>query len=410
MTGVMLSSTGLPMGFGRRIELPVCVAGVPEPVISLRAFGAERTVSMLAERRKRRNRLQCRAMSSRRSRAPGIVVLGDINVDIVARMKNFAGLGEDCLIRELPLHCGGVAANVAVALAQWGVRVRLVGSTGRDGFGEHALRFLRRAGVDVSAVRRLPRATTGLMFIIVLGDGQRTILGSRGANEELAAPAENLFSSARGLHLVGYSFLSPSGAKTAEKLLDAAHRAKRWVALDVGMAPSREIPRKILQLARNVDILFVGREEAAALTRKPDVQNAFRALESAGAREVLMKLGDQGCLFTEDGALRRAPAFRVAAVDTTGAGDAFAAAFLRARLQNWPRAEATVLANAAGAAAAMVVGAGAGMPVPSQVAGVLTNGRFELRWEAVRLQVLRRLREKPSWRGTSGSKGGRHDS
>jgi len=209
-------------------------------------------------------------------------------------------------------------------------------------------------------------------------------------------PPEDQLAATHGVHLVGYSFLSLSGAQAAAQLIDAARRAGRWVALDVGIAPSRQIPQKILQLLVQVDILFVGREEAAALTGEPDSAAAFRALESAGAREVLMKQGDQGCLFRENGGLRHVPAFSVQAMDTTGAGDAFAAAFLRARLFGWPAADAALLANAAGAAASLVMGAGESMPAPRAIAGVLGAGRLAPPWDGVRVRVLEQLRNELS--------------
>src|SRR5207245_10551291 len=112
--------------------------------------------------------------------------------------------------------------------------------------------------------------------------------------------------------------------------------------VDVGMAPSRQIPEVILQAAAKVDILFVSQTEATALTGLRDNPSVFGALETRGVREVVMKLGEQGCLFRENGVLREAPSFAIAAADSTGAGDAFAAAFIRARLHDWPVAEAAL--------------------------------------------------------------------
>src|SRR2546425_11791193 len=83
-------------------------------------------------------------MTAAKPRVPGVLVVGDINVDILARIEAFPAAGEDCLVPELELHCGGVGANTAMALAHWGVPVRLCGTTGRDSFGELALGFLRR--------------------------------------------------------------------------------------------------------------------------------------------------------------------------------------------------------------------------------------------------------------------------
>lgn len=326
---------------------------------------------------------------------PSVVVLGDITIDILARIEAFTGLGQDCLSPRLELHCGGVGANTAIALAKWGLSVRLMGSVGRDCFGDLALRFLRAERVDVSRVRRDEDAMTGLMFIIVRADGQRTIFGSRAANAELAAPTpRGDLDGIQGTHLVGYSFLSASGTEAAEQLLEKSQQRGNWVSLDVGMAPSREIPQKILQVAGKVDILFANSDEATALTGRPDQLEAFGVLEETGAREVVMKRGSQGCLYSENGRVREAPSFAVAATDTTGAGDAFVGAFLRARLRDWPKAEAALLANAAGAAAASVVGAGETMPSPQRILRLLRDGRLGDGWDKVRLSALARLRKE----------------
>lgn len=324
---------------------------------------------------------------------PAVLVLGDISVDVLARLENFRGLGEDHLVPALEAHCGGVGANVALALARWGVPVRLLGSTGRDWFGDLALSLLERAGIDVSFVERTERALTGLFFIAVSADGQRTMFGSRGANQWLnTTPAGDVLAGVRAVHLVGYNFLTPSVAQVAAQLIDAARESKQWVSLDVGMAPAHEVPELVLQAARKVSILFVNLEEAQALSGVADPVEAFSALEQRTGTEVVLKLGARGCLFREGEQVSEAPAFSIRAVDSTGAGDAFVAAFLRARLSGWPAPEAALLANAAGAAAASVLGAGEAMPEPGRILSVLEAHHLANRWEGVRIRAVERLK------------------
>ena len=331
-------------------------------------------------------------MSSGPLRARGVLVVGDINVDILARLEKFTGLGEDYLVPALEPHCGGVGANVALALARWGVSVRLLGCAGRDWFGDLALHFLERERIDISFVGRTDRALTGLFFIAVSADGQRTMFGSRGANGLLTLTgAWECLDGIRAVHLVGYSFLTPSAAQLSELLIEEARQRNLWVSLDVGMAPARQIPQLVLQAAKKASMLFVSFEEAQALTGQRDKLDAFGALEESAGPEVILKLGENGCLFRDEGQVGEAPAFRVSAVDTTGAGDAFAAAFLRARLHGWSQPEAVLLANAAGAAAASVLGAGEVMPEPGKILSVLQLNHLADQWESVRIRVLERL-------------------
>ncbi|MGH9863085.1 MAG: carbohydrate kinase family protein [Candidatus Acidiferrales bacterium] len=324
-----------------------------------------------------------------------VVVLGDINVDILAPIRNFTGLGHDYLAAALAMHGGGVGANTAIALARWGQRARLLGTTGRDAFARLVLSRLKQQGVDVSAVRSTPQALTGLMFIPVTRGGQRTFFGSRGANAFFpgAIQPARCLRGADALHLMGYNFLSRPVARAAKQLLAAARRRGLAVSLDVGMGPARDIRGTILQVARQVDILFLSEEEAAALTGERKSARAVRALQHAGLRRLVVKRGRRGCLVRLEGREIAAPSLPVATVDTTGCGDAFTAAFLHGRLAGWRLEEAALVANAAGAAAATVVGAGEQLPGPAEVWRLLKKARLKKDWEGVRYALIKRMVE-----------------
>lgn len=340
-------------------------------------------------------------MRSAQPAVPGILVVGDINVDILGRLEVFTGVGGDNLAPELELHCGGVGANVALGLAKWGIPVRMLGCAGRDWFGDWALQALRHEGVDISFLQRTNDALTGLMFIAISPDGQRTMFGSRGANAHLAAsePPESCWQGIGAVQLAGYNFLSLSTGEAAWSLLKQAHNRRLWVSLDVGQAPSQQIPDTLLQVAQQVDILFATAEEAAALTGEADEFRVCGELEARGVRDFLLKRGEKGCLVRQNKKLHAVPPFSTSPKDTTGAGDALCAAFLRARLYGWSQLEAALLGNAAGATAASVIGAGEEMPGPEQVRNRLAADRLPAEWESLRLRVLERLSEELGPRG-----------
>ena len=330
-------------------------------------------------------------MRTRKHRGEEIIVLGDVNADIIARVSSWPKPGGECLAERVELHCGGVGANCALALHRWGISARLVACVGGDDLGGTLLKTLAKNGVGVKFIQRTTKAMTGLLYINVTPDGQRTFFGSRGANCLVRPQPTAALKGAMAACLMGYSFLDPAPEAAARQILRAVHVRGGWVSLDVGMEPSHKIPKKILRTAQHVDLLFVSSEEAAALTGKRDPRKSFARLRKAGARDIVMKLGKRGCLVLDDGDVRLVPPFHVRVVDSTGAGDAFTAAFLHARLRGWPVSEAALAANAAGAAAASVVGAGQNAPSLREITRLLRMQRLRRPWDAVRLRVLLRL-------------------
>ena len=329
-----------------------------------------------------------------------ILVLGDINLDVVGRLQSPLLIGGDSMSAALELHLGGVGANTALALARWKTSVRLLGSAGRDWFGDFALQTLAREGVDTAFVARHPTLPTGLIFIAVNPDGQRTIFGARGANDEVTLPPDSRYwDGVAALHLVGYTLLTPSGAEAVRRLLAEARERGVWTSLDVGCNPSRQVPQAILQAAPQLDILIAAADEARSLTGQDDVRSACEALATAGARQVVVKMGANGCWFGDRGEWVNVPAFGIQAADTTGAGDVFTAALLRARLRGWSWPEAAVLANAAGALTAAVVGAEA--PAMADIVELLQSSRLPAEWDSSRVRVLEELTQELNRTGSA---------
>ena len=332
-------------------------------------------------------------MGRKKDSPASLLVFGDLNVDVIGRVDAWPVPGGEGLCPKLELHCGGVGANCALAMASWGIKVRLLGCLGPDRFGDVLLDTLRKTSLDVGSVQRSSRSLTGLLYINVTPDGQRTFFGSRGANQFMdprQVPARSLISSTAA-HLVGYSFLNPGPEKLARQILREFHSGGKWVSFDVGMEPSKRIPKKILRLIPQVDLLFVSSDEAAMLTGESNARKSFLQFQRAGAKEIAMKLGKRGCLISDGGILREIPSFAVRAVDSTGAGDAFTAAFLQARMRGWTTLEAALAANAAGAAATSRVGAGVTLADVAGTLKLLRLQRLKGTWEKIRLQILSRV-------------------
>ncbi|HEY4684349.1 MAG TPA: carbohydrate kinase family protein [Candidatus Acidoferrales bacterium] len=319
-----------------------------------------------------------------------ILVLGDINLDIFGRGDGILRRGCDNLSPVLELHCGGVGANLAIALSRWGIPVELAGCVGRDIFGDYVMSRLACFPIDLSSVEKTSQAATGLFFISVGRNGERTFFGSRGANgwSNQLRGSPRLPGRTALFLTVGYSFLAFRSRKRAQRMMDGLRRKKVPIALDVGEAASHR-PEVLRAALPKVNILFSTEKEASALTGTRRPEEAARKLLRRGPHIVVLKLGAKGCRVIRRQDVLRVPACRVDAVDTTGCGDAFDAAFMQAMLRGCSLEEAGLLANACGAAAARVLGAGERLPGPRETWKILERARFRPPWEATRRSLLK---------------------
>jgi len=267
-----------------------------------------------------------------------VLVVGDVMVDVVARMSGPLAVGSDTPA-EVVVRPGGAGANVAAWLAEAGVDVTLVARVGADAAAARAADGLRRHGVRLELTED-PERATGTCVVLVGPGGERSMLPDPGANAALAAadlPAGG-FAPGAHLHLAGYTLLRPGSRDAAREALHRARRAGMTISIDPSSAAPIEQfrPDRFLELAGHPDLLLPNRDESRALTGVDDSAAAARALTTS-AREVVVTLGAGGALWTDGRVTIEAPAAATGAVaDTTGAGDAFAAGFLAAWLDGAP--------------------------------------------------------------------------
>jgi ribokinase len=308
---------------------------------------------------------------------PDVVALGDVNVDIIAHFASYPAKGQDALAYATEFHCGGSAANTAIALAGMGLDVSLIACVGSDPLATKALDHLNEAGVAPSGLQRDPAATTGLMYLIITPDGERTILGHRGANvfTDPNQIREQEIQDAKLFHLSGYALLADPQRSAALLGLEMACRHGLTVTLDPGMSVPQGALDEMRALLPVVNIILPNLTEAQRLTGLTRPEQCALALLEAGAEVVALKLGGDGCLIGDRKGFCYVPGFAVEPRDTTGAGDTFAAGVIAGFLGGLDWCSAAVLANAMGAVAVGRVGAGTLIPWAQEVLELLRDGR-----------------------------------
>jgi sugar/nucleoside kinase (ribokinase family) len=299
-----------------------------------------------------------------------VTCLGILVADVIARpVDAVPEPGSLALLGEIALRGGGCALNSGTALARLGVEVACAGKVGRDPFGDFLLGLLDERGIDRSLVVQTDDAPTSASIALVDSAGERTFLHVPGANGtlELADLDLDRVLAARALHVAG-ALVMPAldGAQTAE-LLAAARARGVATSLDTVWDASGGWERLLPSLPL-LDLLCVSGAEAAALSGEREPRRAAAWARERGVGAVAVKLGPDGCWVDGDGFRGHVPPVQVEAVDSTGAGDAFAAGMIYASLQGWPLERAAAFANAVGAAATTAVGAAEGLPTIEEVA------------------------------------------
>jgi 2-dehydro-3-deoxygluconokinase len=318
-----------------------------------------------------------------------IVTLGEALVSFVATTP-----GPLAEARAFERHIAGAEANVAVGLARLGHSVAFIGRVGPDGFGTAIRRHLRGEGVDVRHLTTDPEATTGIMFRERRALGAVDVLyaraGSAGstldpANIERAA-ADGTFAGARWLHLTGITpALSERARAAVVRALELARAAELTVSLDVNLRrrlwPDDVAAPVLRSIAAVADIVLGSPDELAAIAGrhddgKGDPADLARAVLDLGPSLAVVKLGSGGAVaVSRDGEPVASPAMAVTSVvDPVGAGDAFCAGFIDARLEAADLAGALRAANACGASAVAASGDMAGLPERAELDRLLATG------------------------------------
>ena len=289
-----------------------------------------------------------------------VIMLGDINVDNIWPVPAIPQPGRDGLVDSVKMKSGGAILNSSIVLDRLGVQTVLLGCVGEDIWADYLRRALAETQIDLSALQTSSKENSGLDFILVTPDGERTMFGYRGANRWLdpqkITPA--LFQDAGMLHISGYALLEAPQSDAALRAVGYASQRNIPVSIDTGLEPVMRNKAGFLEILPALAICISGVEEVDQLLGAGSPQEAAEKLIAAGVGLAAIKLGREGSLLMRKGERMRCQSFAVDVVDTTGAGDAFSAGLVYGYLQGLSLGASGMLASALGALAAMVDGAG----------------------------------------------------
>ncbi|MES0097172.1 ribokinase [Mesorhizobium sp. M0019] len=296
-----------------------------------------------------------------------IVVIGSINLDLIASVDRLPGPGETVRGSGFATAPGGKGANQALAAARAGAKVRMVGAVGKDSFASDALALLRDGKIDLSGVGET-FASTGTALIMVGADGENVIAVVPGANDSVV-PGDLSKAFVKNGDVVLLQLEIP--LQTVEAALDAARTAAAMTVLNT--APFHGDAAGFLGkadylVANETEFDLYG--EALSLNGR-DRPARMRDYAARTGRTIVVTLGSDGVLAATPDDLLMVPALKITPLDTVAAGDTFCGYFAAGLAAGLPLDQALARAAAAGSLACLKAGAQPAIPLARDVDAAL---------------------------------------
>jgi sugar/nucleoside kinase (ribokinase family) len=305
------------------------------------------------------------------SRSGGVVVIGELNVDLVASgLETAPILGHEILAQDFQITLGSASAIFASGIRRLGHPVTFISKVGADDFGRYCKQALENLSISVDYVH-LSRASTTGVTVSLSTNQDRALVTYLGAIAELKledVPLD-ILKGHRHLHMTSL-FLQHALRPSFPTIFREARNMGLTTSFDPNSDPSQSWRPDIWDVISQTDILFVNEIEAQQLSREPDVEKALTWLGSK-APCVVIKRGSLGAMAIQSGKIAFKPGFPVRAIDTTGAGDSFAAGFVDAYMRGGDLPRCLQTGNACGAMSTLQVGGTTGQPNQAQLTNFL---------------------------------------
>jgi sugar/nucleoside kinase (ribokinase family) len=282
-----------------------------------------------------------------------VVCLGIMVADIVGRpMHSLPELGSLVLVDEMSLHTGGCAVSTGSALARLGLPVKLIGKVGADPFGDFLVNELEMRGVDINGVKWDDKVGTSATMAMVAPEGERRFVHYIGANASLTLDDIDfgVIKQASILHIAGSLVMPGIDGEPTAKILKTAKESGVVTFLDTVWDDTGRWNELLGPCLPYLDYFVPSLPEGQAITGEKDPVAVAQALQARGVGVVGLKMGEDGCVVLgPEGEIVQYPSYRVDVVNTTGAGDAYAAGFIAGVWHGWSLEKTARFANAVGA-------------------------------------------------------------
>lgn len=262
-----------------------------------------------------------------------VVAVGHVLVDLRFRVERFPNPDEEAKILEESRGVGGSAANVAIAVRRLGLRASVIAKVGLDSFARVAVDSLMREEIDISGLKVEPVHPTGFSVVVRDPKGRIIIYGFKGASERLEPKDVDpeLIRRAKYVHIASLRL------DTTQYVVKLSKKYGRKISWDPGRVLAAEGMENLKDTIKGVDIVLANEREAELITRLKDFKEAAKAIKMLGPELVIIKRGEKGSYALSDEGEYEIPAYPIPkVVDTTGAGDTFAAGLLASLIKNYP--------------------------------------------------------------------------
>lgn len=301
-----------------------------------------------------------------------VACLGILVADAVTKtVDEMPEKGKLSAVDSLTLHIGGCASNASVDLAKIGLKAAIVGNVGDDGFGEFLKNSLVKENVNTDGLKVKPGVNTSASVVLVSSNGERSFLHCIGSNASLTYEDIDfdIIKNSKILFVAGTNLMPNFDGEPCSRVLKKAREMGVYTALDTAWDTTGRWMEIVKPCLPYLDLFIPSYDEARLIAGKDDVEDIADVFLAQGVKLAVIKTGKDGCFIkNSDGEKYSIPTYTdIKAVDTTGAGDSFAAGFIAGLVEGWDLLKCGKFANAVGTHCVMQVGATTGIKSKEEI-------------------------------------------